>query len=57
MPRLGVPRRELHRDLRSIPLGSYVIFYVVSGEGRVRIERIIHGARDLHQIFEGDQKH
>ena len=49
-PSLGRKRPELGPDLRSKPHGSYVIFYSVSGPV-VRIERILHGSRDLDQAL------
>jgi plasmid stabilization system protein ParE len=36
-------------------LGSYVIFFSVS-ERKVRIERVLHGARNLPAVLESDQK-
>ena len=54
-PRGGTPRFSLSPDLRSIPFQRYVIFYVAMRDD-VRIERILHGARDIDAIFdqEGD---
>lgn len=37
---------HLHPDIRRAVHGRYLIFYSVGG-GRIRIERILHGARDL----------
>jgi toxin ParE1/3/4 len=45
-------RPELAPDLRSIPHGRYIIFYT-PGEETVRIERILHGARDVEGEFGG----
>ena len=45
-PEKGRPRPELAEKLRSVPHGGYVIFYTASEE-EVRIERILHGARDV----------
>ncbi|KGD92011.1 type II toxin-antitoxin system RelE/ParE family toxin [Rhizobium sp. YS-1r] len=50
MPRMGVPRPELWAGLRAFPFRRYVVFYTVEGED-VRIERILHGARDIETIF------
>ena len=45
-PFSGVARHEIRAGLRSKPYGSYVIFYSVL-EAVIRIERILHGARDI----------
>lgn len=44
-PHSGVARSDIRAGLRSKPHGSYVIFYSVL-ETVIRIERILHGARD-----------
>lgn len=49
-PEAGRERSELREDLRSFPCGSYIIFYRLWA-GNVLILRIVHGARDLEQIF------
>jgi toxin ParE1/3/4 len=49
-PHSGVARSELRAGLRSKPHGSYVIFYSVL-EKVIRIERILHGARDIGAIL------
>lgn len=46
----GRERPELKEDLRSFPEGSYLIFYR-QWAGNVAIVRVIHGARDLDEIF------
>lgn len=43
-------REELAPGLRIAPIGHYVVFFRVLGEV-IRIERILHGARDLPTIF------
>ena len=45
-----VERPELREGLRSCPHGAYVIFFTVDNQG-VRIERILHGARDLGRLL------
>lgn len=45
-----VERPELQSGLRSCAHGSYVIFFTVSATC-VRIERILHGARDLGPLL------
>ncbi|MBA1140910.1 type II toxin-antitoxin system RelE/ParE family toxin [Mesorhizobium neociceri] len=52
-PRGGVPRPTLRPGLRSIAFQRYVIFYTAEGD-EVRIERILHGARDIMAILEGE---
>lgn len=48
---LAYPGREdLAPGLRMAPMGRYVVFFRVPG-GTVRIERVLHGARDLPAIF------
>ena len=51
MPELGRKRPDLAPDLRSLPAGSYVIFYRPVKAG-IQIIRILHGARDIPTIFE-----
>jgi plasmid stabilization system protein ParE len=46
---------RLAPGLRMAALGSYVIFFSVS-ERKVRIERVLHGARNLPAVLESDQK-
>ncbi len=52
-PMLGRGREELAPGLRSLPLGRYVIFYEVIPDG-IAIVRVLHGARDLGPLFEGE---
>ncbi len=49
-PQSGTPRSEIREGLRSKPHGSYVIFYDVEPQV-VRIQRILHGARDIGAIL------
>ena len=51
VPRGGAPRHALWPGLRSIAFQSYVIFYTLDGDN-ARVERILHGARDLDAIFD-----
>jgi toxin ParE1/3/4 len=48
-PRLGVRRTEILPDIRSFPVGNYVILYRSMPNG-VEIVRVIHGQRDLTRI-------
>ena len=52
-PHSGVARSDIRAGLRSKPYGSYVIFYCVL-EIVVRVERILHGARDIGTIIFSD---
>jgi toxin ParE1/3/4 len=52
-PYLGIARDEIEADLRSFPVGRYVIFYRMIPEG-IEIIRVLHGARDLNVIFNMD---
>ena len=45
-PSIGTPRPELGKGVKMLPYGRYVIFYREANKG-VRIERIMHGARDI----------
>ncbi len=48
-------REDLAPGLRMAAFGSYVIFFRVI-DSTVRIERVLHGARNLPAILESDQK-
>lgn len=45
-PHIGTPRPELGGGVRMLPHGRYPIFYR-ENEGTIRIERVMHGARDI----------
>jgi toxin ParE1/3/4 len=45
-PGIGTARPELGDGIRMFPYGRYLIFYR-KGRLSVRIERILHGARDI----------
>lgn len=48
---LAYPRREnLVPGLRIASIGHYTIFFQLSGN-EVRIERVLHGARDMTALF------
>jgi toxin ParE1/3/4 len=49
-PRIGRVRADLAKDLRSHPVGNYLIFYRVLTDA-IEIVRVIHGGRNLHAIF------
>lgn len=46
----GRERPELKEDIRSFPEGNYLIFYRMWA-GKIAIVRVVHGARDLDEIF------
>ncbi len=48
-----VGREDLAPGLRMAALGRYVIFFRVL-DGQVRIERVLHGARNLPIVLEHD---
>jgi toxin ParE1/3/4 len=52
-PMLGRTREKLAPGLRSFPFGRYVIFYEVIPDG-MAIVRVLHGARDLGTLVEGE---
>ena len=43
-------REDLAPGLRMAPMGRYVIFFRVLGDV-VRVERVLHGARDILAVF------
>jgi len=45
-PFAGRNRSELRADLRSFPVGNYLIFYVPTPDG-VEIIRVMHGRQDI----------
>jgi toxin ParE1/3/4 len=49
-PNMGRLRDELVEDLRSFPVGRYIVFYLSLPKG-VEIVRVLHGARDLDALF------
>lgn len=50
MPRSGPPRPDLWPGLRALPCRAYIIFYTTDGKDD-RIERILHGARDIPNVL------
>ncbi|HSU68580.1 MAG TPA: type II toxin-antitoxin system RelE/ParE family toxin [Tepidisphaeraceae bacterium] len=49
-PKLGPARGECGRNLRSLPIGNYVVFYRPARDG-IQVVRVLHGARDFRRIF------
>ena len=52
-PLIGRARPELLSDLRSLPFGRYLIFYLARKRG-IEVVRVLHGARDLKPLFDED---
>lgn len=44
-PEIGRPREELAPEIRSMPLGNYIIFFEAKKD--LEIIRVLHGARDI----------
>lgn len=53
LPRSGRSREDLGAGLRSTVVGKYVIYYRLIEEG-IEIFRVLHGARNIDAIFEGE---
>ena len=49
-PFVGRKRDELMPNLRSFPVGHYVIFYLPNRDG-IEVVRVLHGARDIDTLF------
>lgn len=52
-PQRGQLCPEFRAGLRRLVVGKHLIFYQVS-DSRVEVARVIHGARDLAQLFNDD---
>jgi toxin ParE1/3/4 len=50
-PNIGRTRTELLVNLRSFPVGRYIIFYIPRLRG-IEVVRVLHGARDLKPLFQ-----
>jgi toxin ParE1/3/4 len=50
-PLIGRPRPEFAENLRSFPVGNYLIFYTPMPHG-IAVARVIYGGRDLPPIFQ-----
>jgi toxin ParE1/3/4 len=49
-PLMGVERSELAPGLRAVTSRNYILFYR-DLPGRVRVERVLHGRRDIDAIY------
>ncbi|MHC5763940.1 type II toxin-antitoxin system RelE/ParE family toxin [Nostoc sp.] len=54
-PGMGKKRDSLTPNLRSFPVGNYLIFYRPINQG-IEVIRVIHGARDIQSLFEKDDE-
>jgi len=52
-PHIGTARNEILSGLRAYSVGSYVIYFR-ERPAAIRIERILHGARDVETAFDDD---
>jgi toxin ParE1/3/4 len=50
-PGMGPLRPELAPNLRSFPVGKYLLFYREGERGGIELVRVVHGARDLKRVF------
>ena len=50
---MGRKRDELLPNLRSFPVGSYLIFYHPINQG-IEVVRVLHGSRDIPNFFVDD---
>lgn len=51
-PKIGRTREELSPNLRSFPVGEFLIFYRPMEQG-VEIVRVLGGRRNIEPIFQG----
>ncbi|MCC7266979.1 MAG: type II toxin-antitoxin system RelE/ParE family toxin [Caulobacteraceae bacterium] len=49
-PTAGVQRSDIHEALRQMVVSPYLILYRLASDDTVEIVRIVHGARDLHDL-------
>lgn len=49
-PEMGKERKETAANVRSFPVGRYVIFYRPIDNG-IEVVRVLHGARDIDQLL------
>ena len=49
-PFIGRMRPDLGLNVRSYPVGNYLVFYVPVADG-IEITRVIYGGRDLPKVF------
>ena len=49
-PYIGTSRDELLPNLRSLPVGNYLIFYLPLSDG-IEVVRVLPGMRDIDALF------
>lgn len=49
-PSIARLRSDLQPDLRSYPVGQYIVFYLPLADG-IEVVRVIHGRRDIASQF------
>ena len=52
-PAIGRNRSDLCLNLRGFPVGNYIIFYY-SVDAGIEVVRVLHGARDIPELFSID---
>jgi len=52
-PVAGRSREDLSPDLRSYPVGNYLVLFRID-RTEIKVSRVVHGARDLDALFESD---
>jgi toxin ParE1/3/4 len=50
VPKAGVKRNDLAKNLRCFPLDKYMLYYIVS-EKTLELVRVLHGSRNVEKIF------
>jgi toxin ParE1/3/4 len=50
-PGIGRDRSDILSGLRGFPVGNYVIFYQPMNDG-ISVVRVLHGARDIPELFD-----
>ena len=50
-PEIGVARLDVRPDLRTFPVGNYLILYQTTEYGAL-IVRVVHGARQWQQLLD-----
>jgi toxin ParE1/3/4 len=50
-PRMGTLREEYGKDIRSFPVGNYIIYYRPIRDG-IELIRVLHAHRDHRRIFD-----
>lgn len=51
---MGRSRPELGPEIRSFPVGRYVIFYLPLPKG-IEVVRVLHGSRDVGAILQEEE--